>query len=121
MPQFTLRWANRGTSTQDWNVQNLDQFTLPPDYTRHAGVTVNQNRTFNIAVDTAGFRFTAASLTYTAGTNGWTLHSMTPNEWQIAVGGGFVTVRCFLSDSTQTGAEPEDLPYSPQDPQQEVA
>lgn len=118
MPQFTLRWANRGTSDQDWNIQNLDSFTLQPDYTRRGQITLNANRTFNIAVNTDN-RFAAAALTYTAGTNTWALNSLTPNEWQLAVGGGIVTVRCFLSNANEV--EGEDLRYEPQEAERDAA
>lgn len=50
MPQFTLRWANRGTSTQHWQVFGKDEFTLPPDYVRPVTVTLTNDYTFNVAV-----------------------------------------------------------------------
>jgi hypothetical protein len=96
MPPFTLRFANRSTSTQDWIIQNLDQFTLQPDFVRSANVNLNNNYTFNIAANTVN-TFAAASLVYTAGTNTWALNSLTPNEWQLAAAAGVVTVRCLLN------------------------
>ncbi|HYW08168.1 MAG TPA: hypothetical protein VE913_14490 [Longimicrobium sp.] len=100
MPQFTIRWANRGTSPQDWNVQNRDPFHLDPDYVLTEPVNLNANRTYNIAVDTVGPhpQFAAATLTYTAAANTWAIASNTPAEWQLATGNGFVTLRCLLSD-----------------------
>lgn len=115
MPAFTLRWANRGTSTQHWMVQNFDDFTLLPNYVRSVAININNNYTYMMAVDTPGPRFSAASLTYTAATNLWTLNSMTPNEWQLAQGNGIVTVRCLLSDD---GAQQADVPsYAAADPE----
>jgi hypothetical protein len=114
MPPFTLRWTNRSGSTQDWIIQNLDQFTLQPDHVRSVNVNLNNNFTFNIAVDTTN-TFAAAALTYTAGTNVWSLNTNTPNEWQLAVGGGLVTLRCMLNAvaSVQTGG---DIGYAASDP-----
>ena len=98
MPTFTLRWTNRSHSNQDWLLSNRDNFHLPPNHVREAQVTINHNYTFQIAVS-AHNAFAAANLTYTAGhAQPWTLPSHVPNEWQLAVGAGFVTVRCLLED-----------------------
>ncbi|HEX8432161.1 MAG TPA: hypothetical protein VF625_12785 [Longimicrobium sp.] len=113
MPQFIIRWANRGTSPQDWNIQNLDAFHLDPNYVRPAQINLNANRTYNIAVDTEGPHFAAATLTYTAAGSTWALTSNTPAEWQLATGGGIVTVRCLLSDPA-VQVQPE---YSASEPQ----
>ena len=91
MPQFTLRFANRSMSTQDWMIQNLDQFTLQPDFVRSANVNLNNDYTFNIAVSTDN-TFAAAALTYTAASNTWALNSQTPNEWQLATAAPIVTM-----------------------------
>lgn len=123
MPDFTLRFANRGTSTQDWTIQHLDQFTLDPNWVLEATITLHNDRTFNVAVDTPSPHFAAASLAYTAATDSWTLQSNTPNEFQLAVGGGLVTLRCFLSDTAgaEDRAEAEELRYSPREPARDAA
>jgi hypothetical protein len=114
MAQYTLRWLNRGTSDQDWNIQNTDNFTLQPDWERQSQIVIYYDYTYNIAVDTES-RFAAATLTYTAATGAWTMASSTPNEWQLAVQGTLVTLTCFLSDNG--GTQDEGVPsYSPADP-----
>jgi hypothetical protein len=50
MPQFNLRRANRGTSTQHRHVLWKDEFTLPPDYVGPVTVSLTNNYTFNVAV-----------------------------------------------------------------------
>ena len=110
MPQFTLRFANRSTSAQDWIIQNLDQFTLQPDFVRSANVTLNNDYTFNIAVNTTN-TFAAATLTYTAASNAWALNSLTPNEWQLATAVGLVTVRCLLN-ATADGQADRSIKYA---------
>ena len=112
MADYTIRWANRSNSVQDWQISNGDNFQLRPNFVREVAVTIYNDYTWQIAVSTNG-RFAAANLTYTAATQTWILDSNTPNEWQLAVGEGIVTVRCFLEDATE---EPE---YSPSDPIQE--
>ncbi|SJZ96136.1 hypothetical protein SAMN04488128_10248 [Chitinophaga eiseniae] len=97
MADFTLRWANRSQSTQDWIISIPDSFTLPPDYVREAAVTINNNYTFQIAVSTEG-GFAAANLTYNSASGNWTLQSVTPNEWRLSQGNGYVTVACLLND-----------------------
>ena len=114
MPPFTLRFANRSTSTQDWIIQNLDQFTLQPDFVRAANVNLNNDYTFNIAVNTDN-TFTAAALTYTAASNTWALNSLTPNEWQLATAGAVVTVRCLLN-ATAAGHRDHSIRYEASEP-----
>lgn len=97
MANFILRWANRSQSTQDWIINIPDAFTLPPDWVREANVTIHNDYTFQIAVSTEG-GFAAANLTYHSGANNWTLHSVTPNEWRLSQGNGYVTVACLLND-----------------------
>nr|WP_295867535.1 hypothetical protein [uncultured Chitinophaga sp.] len=97
MANFTLRWANRSQSTQDWMINIPDAFTLPPDWVREAAVTINNDYTFQIAVTTQG-GFAAADLTYHSATGNWTLHSHTPAEWRLSQGNGYVTVACLLND-----------------------
>lgn len=109
MPTYTVRWANRSNSAQDWQISNGDSFELQPNFVRNVAVTINANNTWQIATSTDG-GIAAASLTYTAATQAWTLNSATPLEWQLAVGGGIVTVRCLLEDVTE---RPE---YSPSEP-----
>jgi hypothetical protein len=99
MPNFTLRWANRSHSTQDWMISNGDNFTLEPDYVRHVQIEITHDYTYHIAVTTNASA--AATLTYTASTNEWRLASVTPNEWGFAQGNNIVTVRCKLADITE--------------------
>ncbi len=112
MPLFTIRWANRSNSTQDWRISNGDTFSLQADYVREANININNDYTFQIAVDTDS-RFTAAALTYIAATQTWQLNSQTPNEWQLATGNKIVTVRCLLENAELTGNEVEYVPYEP--------
>ncbi|WP_206155943.1 hypothetical protein [Chitinophaga fulva] len=97
MANFTMRWANRSQSTQDWMIDIPDAFTLPPDWVREADLIINTDHTFQIAVTTNG-GFAAANLTYHSGANNWTLHSNTPNEWRLSQGNGYVTVACLLNN-----------------------
>jgi hypothetical protein len=115
MPDFTLRWVNRSTnnSSQDWQIYMFDNFTLQPNYAREAGITLHNDRTFQIAVNTTN-TFVAAALTWTAATNTWTLNSVTPNEFQLQVGGGYVTVRCLLNAIAQDSRE--GVAYTPSEP-----
>ncbi len=110
MPAYTIRWANRSHSVQDWQISNGDAFQLQPDWVRQAQVVVDQTYTFGVSVTTEG-GFASCALTWTQGTQTWSLQSNTPNEWQLAVGGAVVTVRCFLEDVPVE--EPE---YSARDP-----
>lgn len=105
MADFTLRWANRSNSNQDWMISNGDSFTLAPNHVRSVNISINSNYTYQIAVSTEG-GFASASLTYTASTGMWTLNSVTPLEWELAQGGGIVTVRCLLEDVRATVEEP---------------
>lgn len=106
MANFTIRWANRSNSTQDWMISNGDNFTLLPNYVRSAQVTINNNYTYQISV-TTNHGFAAASLSYTAATQTWQLNSSTPNEWQLGTGNNTVTVRCLLEDALNLTAEYE--------------
>ena len=99
MPLFTLRWANRGTSDQNWMVSNGDHFTLPPGYVREVQVNLHNSHSYGITADTPSPRFATATLTYTAPAGVWSLTSPSPIEWQLAQGNGIVTVRCLLSDA----------------------
>lgn len=67
MAAFTLRWANRSNSTQDWMVSNGDGFQLAPNYVRTVNVVLNNDYVYQVAVSTNG-GFAAATLTYTAAT-----------------------------------------------------
>lgn len=116
MPQFILRWANRGTSTQHWQVFRKDEFTLPQDYVRPVTVTITNDYTFNVAVVTESAAIAVTKLTYSAAGNQWMLDTTTPNEWQLAQGNGFVTVRCLLSDAAIEEEFPGD--YDPVPPEQ---
>jgi len=106
MPVFQLRWVNRSNpgAIQDWQIGGAvaDNFQLQQDYVRAAVLTINNSANFMISVTSAN-HIAAASLAYTAATNQWTLNSMTPNEFQLAVGGGIVTVRCVLNDVQAAG------------------
>lgn len=97
MANFTLRFANRSHSTQDWMIHTFDNFQLDPDYVRSADVRINHDYTFRIVVSTDG-GFAHADLSYNAETNVWSIQTNTPNEWQIEQGNETVTVRCFLED-----------------------
>ncbi len=117
MPNFTIRWANRSrsNSTQDWMISNGDNFTLPPDWVRAANVVIHHNYTFRIAVDTDAPRHTTAELIYTAATNTWALFSLTPNQWQLAVGvvgdDNIVSVRCLLENENEEIITPSYEPF----------
>lgn len=108
MPRFTLRWANRSHSDQDWMISVGDNFHLRPNYVRTVQVTINRDFTYQIVVSTNGGH-AAANLTYTAATNTWTLNSHTPNEWQLQVGNNIVTVRCLLEDVNEDSEMPDYL------------
>lgn len=97
MPQFSLRWANRSNSTQDWQISNGDGFTLAPNYVRNVDVDIHNTYTYQIAVSTNG-GFAACQLTWAMGTGQWAMHSLTPGEWQLAQGNGIVTLRCLLAN-----------------------
>jgi hypothetical protein len=109
MPNYTIRWTNRSNSDQDWQIHNGDHFQLQPNFVRSVAIVINNNYAYQIAVSTNG-GFAAANLSYTAATDTWALNSNTPNEWQLAVGGGNVTVRCLLEDVAQAPA------YAPSEP-----
>lgn len=102
MPVFTMRYVNRSNpgASQDWNIGGIirQDFTLQPNYEAGGQLTITNNGTILIAVDSES-RFAAASLVYTAATNTWTLDSQTPNEFQLQVAGVTVTVRCLLTDA----------------------
>jgi hypothetical protein len=106
MPGYTIRWANRSASNQDWQISNGDSFELLPNYVKCATVTINNDYTFQISVTTNG-GVAAANLKYTAANQTWNLDSNTPNEWQLATGNNIVTVRCFLNDIPQNENKPE--------------
>jgi len=97
MINYTIRWANRSNSDQDWIISNGDNFELMPNYVRSAAVRINNNYTWQLVVSTDGGN-AAASLTYNASTQAWAINSHTPNEWALQAGNGIVTVRCFLDD-----------------------
>ncbi|SEV95490.1 hypothetical protein SAMN05428988_0763 [Chitinophaga sp. YR573] len=103
MPVFNLRCANRSQSAQDWAIFNGPSFTLQPDFVNSGNVNMTNTYTFRIAVNTNN-SFGHADLTYTAGTNVWTLASLTPNEWELAQGNGIVTVRCLLENVNEDDA-----------------
>jgi hypothetical protein len=104
MPQFQMRWANRSNpgATQDWQLGGAihDAFQLQPDFVRSGTLNVSNDTVVQIAVTTN--QFAAANLTYTASTNTWALASHTPNEFQLQVGNGIVTVRCLLGNAAAT-------------------
>jgi hypothetical protein len=106
MPQFQLRWVNRSNpgAVQDWQIGGAvaDNFQLQQNYERAAALNINNNANFMIAVSSAN-HFAAATLTYTAATNQWTINGVTPNEFQLAVGAGIVTVRCVLNNVQVAG------------------
>ena len=112
MPAYTIRWANRSHSNQDWQISNGDNFSLRPDYVRNVNVTINNDYSFGISV-TTDRGVAAATLTYTAATQTWALNSFTPNEWRLAVGNNIVTVRCFLEDVDSEAEEPQYVPSEP--------
>jgi hypothetical protein len=97
MPLFTLRFANRSLSSQDWMISNGDSFTLLPNHVRSANINITNDYTYRIVVGTLGGN-AHADLSYHAATNTWALASVTPNEWALQTGNGIVTVRCFLDD-----------------------
>jgi len=95
---WCLRWVNRGSKIQSWQINNGDEFVLQPNYARPVQIRIDNNYTYQISVDVdEPFRNTAASLTYIAATNTWTINSVTPREWALEYGNDIVTVRCFLS------------------------
>ena len=97
MPQFTLRFANRSHSIQDWDVYQQNSFQLQPDHVQPINITINNDHTYQIAVSTNG-GYTYVALSYHSHTQNWTIQTPTPNEWQLAQGNGIVTLRCFLED-----------------------
>lgn len=99
MPTFTIRWVNSSNSPQDWIISNGDHFTLQVNHVRSAQITINNNYTYQIAVNTNAL-FTAASLSYIAATQTWQLNSHTPHEWELATGNNIVTVRCYLENAS---------------------
>jgi len=100
---FTLRFANRYQYTQDWIVQTIGSLTLDSNYVQSGQITVNNNYTFGIAVNTDNL-FAAAILNYWNNPPTWTLNSHTSNEFELQQGQGIVTVRCFL----ENGANDEE-------------
>ncbi len=112
MPNFTLRWANRSNSTQDWAISNGDNFQLLPNQVRTVQITINNDHIYQIAVNTNN-TFAAAALTYTAATQTWQLNSQTPNEWQLATGNNIVTVRCLLDNAPPVNLPGQQPAYFP--------
>lgn len=112
MPIFSLRWANHTDAEQDWMISTGDNFTLHPDHVRTGQVDMITNYVFGIAVTTDG-GVAAAELAYTAATQAWVLTSHTPNEWELAVGKGVVTVRCLLKNVNASG---QGVEYTAGDP-----
>jgi len=106
MAVFQLRWVNRSNpgAVQDWQIGGAvaDNFQLQQNYERAAALNINNSANFMISVSSVS-HFAAATLAYTAATNQWALNSVTPNEFQLAVGGGNVTVRCMLNDAQVAG------------------
>lgn len=121
MPDFNIRWTNRGPDTQDWQVRHgsrIDDFTLPPNFSRSVNVRLARDFTFQIAVSTEN-RFAAANLSYNAATRRWSLSSNTPNEFDLEVQGQTVRVTCFLANGAVEGDE--SITYEPQEPGEEPA
>lgn len=97
MPNYTIRFANRSQSVQDWTTTYFGHFQLNPDFVRSGNININNNYTFQIAVSTDG-GIAATNLIYTSATQLWSIQTHTPNEWELAQGNGIVTLRCLLED-----------------------
>ena len=106
MANYTLRFANRSHSIQDWMIYRFDSFQLNPDYVRSANVTIHNDYTYNIVVSTDG-GYAHVDLNYNATTQVWSIQSHTPNEWEIAQGNGIVTLRCLLEDQDLDEKKPD--------------
>jgi hypothetical protein len=99
MANFTIRFANRSNSVQDWAIYQYDEFQLQPDHIRPVDLTIDNNYTFQIVVSTNG-GYTNANLIYNSATQLWSINSHTPNEWELAQGNNVVTLRCLLENVT---------------------
>lgn len=101
MPNFTIRWANRSHTVQQWEIHNGDSFLLNSNYVRAVNVTINANYAYDIQVNTNKGALARADLIYDAVANTWHLNSDNPHTWELASGNGLVTVRCYLEDYVQ--------------------
>ena len=96
---YNMTFTNLSNVDQNWIFNGHGDRDLPPN--GHVDGTYNeddQDDEIQIAIS-AGMRFAAVNLTYTAATHQWTIQTHTPNEFHLNVIGMNVGLGCLLTDA----------------------